>query len=400
MSASTPASMSAYYVLSTVIFLAFLAVGTTGPFLPLYAGSLGASLVDVAAIAGGFSTVSLVCGLFWGRASDRLGRRKPFLVGAMAALVVTNLLASFATTWWTLFALRLIEGAALGASGVASLALMGDILDGNPRRARLVGYYRMSGSLAFSLAIVVAGFAAETFGFGVTFRIAAGIYLVAFLIALSLPEPAERRTAARRDVSFASLLRGPLVPLLIIAASFGLPFAAVYSVWPIWISESLGLGRAVFGRLWGLAAFVEVPCMALAGYVTDRFGYRLTFLVGLTLFAGVFGLYFVAPLFAVPLTVLVVAQVVRGFAYAAFTATAITMAIEVAPADARGRASGLFQTAQSLAQIVGSYSGGPLATAAGYRALFAAAAGVVLLGAGYAGLALRRAPEAKRVESA
>ena len=397
--------MRAYLILSTVIFLTYLATGTTGPFLPLYAGSLGASLVEVAAVVGGFSTVSLVAGLFWGRASDRLGRRKPFLVGAMTALVATNLLASFATAWWTLLALRLVEGAAVGASGVASLALMGDILEGNPRRARLVGYYRMSGSLAFSLAIAAAGYAAERFGFGVTFRLAAGIYLATFLIALFLPEPAERRTSARREASFGALLRGPLRPLLVIAAAFGLPFAAVYSVWPIWIAESLGLGRAVFGRLWGIAAFVEVPCMALAGYVTDRFGYRPTFLVGLALFAGVFGLYLVAPEVAAPLglttlDVLVGAQVLRGLAYAAFTATALTMAIEVAPADARGRASGLFATAQSLAQIVGSYAGGPLATAAGYRTLFGTASAILLLGAGYAGLALRKSAGAARPERA
>jgi MFS family permease len=397
--------MVPYYVLSAVIFLTYLATGTTSPYLPLYAQSLGASLVDVAAIVGGFSTVNLIAGLFWGRASDRLGRRKPFLVGALAALAGVNLLASFATDWWMLLALRLVEGAAVGASGVASLALMGDILDGNPRRARLVGYYRMSASLAFAIAIAVAGFVAERLGFGVTYRIAAGIDLAAFLIALKLREPAERRTTAGRDLSFGSLLRGPLLPLLVIAASFGLPFAAVYSVWPIWIAESLGLGRAVFGRLWGLAAFVEVPCMALAGYVTDRLGYRPTFIAGLTLFAGVFGLYLAAPAIAAPLgvatlDVLVAAQVVRGFAYAAFTATALTMAIEVAPADARGRASGLFGTAQSLAQIVGSYAGGPLATAAGYRTLFAAAAGVILLGAGYAGVALRKTTGAARPERA
>lgn len=387
--------MLPFYILSAVIFLTFLASGTTMPFLALYAESLGASLVHIAWIVGGFSTVNLVANLLWGRVSDRVGRRKPFVVTAMAVLACTNLLISEAPVWWVILPLRLIEGAAFGAYSVASLAMMGDLLEGHPRRARLIGIYRMSGSLAFSIAIVIAGLVAQQYGFQTTYKVAAGIYLTAFIISLGLFEPravAHPSSISDGKTSFAALLRGPMLPLLVVAASFNVPFSAVYSVWPLWVSESLGLGRATFAQLWGLAAFIEVPAMALAGYVTDRFGRRPTFSAGLTLFASVYVLYVLAP----TLPGLVTAQVIRGFAFAAFTATALTMAIEVSPPEARGRAAGLFHMAQSLSAITGSYVGGPIAQGFGFQTLFASAATVLLLGTTYVQVAVKRAGEGER----
>ena len=402
--------MAAFYILASIIFLGFLASGTTGPFFPLYAASLGGSLADIALVVGTFSATNLIASLWWGRVADRIGRRKPLLVGAMGTLVLTNLLISQAGVWWVLLPLRLVEGVAIGAYGVANLAMMGDILEGHPHRARLIGAYRMSGSLAFSIAIVVAGLVAQTSGFHTTYTVASGIYFVAFAISLFLPEhrTAAASAGARARTSFAELARGPMLPLMIVAASFSLPFAAVYSMWPVWVADGLGLGRATFSQLWGLAAFVEVPCMALAGFATDRFGRRLTFGVGLVLFACVYLLYLNAPALGAllppvvlewlpaseapgrsALPVLIVAQVVRGFAFAAFTATALTMAIEVAPPAARGRSAGLFQMAQSLSGIVGSYLGGPIAQGVGYLALFAGAAATVLSGAVYTLVTLR-----------
>jgi MFS family permease len=310
----------------------------------------------------------------------------------MTGLALTNLAMANVPSWEWLVPLRVLEGLASSAHQVCSLALMGDILEGHPRRGRMVSGYRMSGSLAFSAAIVTSGWLAETIGFGGSYLLAAAVYSTGFLIALTIPERRGEHARSAGGASFGGLLRGPLLPLLIVAISFGLPFSSVYSVWPIWIADEQGFGRAVFSRLWGLAAFVEVPCMLLAGWVVDRAGRRPTFAFGLIAFALVYLSYASAP----PLSGLIATQVLRGFAFAAFTATALTMAIELAPPDARGRASGLYTTAQSLAQISGNWVGAPVAAALGFRALFALAAAVVLCGAIFSQLAFARRPEPAR----
>jgi MFS family permease len=134
--------------------------------------------------------------------------------------------------------------------------------------------------------------------------------------------------------------------------------------------------------------------MALAGYLTDRFGRRFTFFAGFSLFVGVYLLYFLVASSVLPVGALVVAQVIRGFAFAAFTATALTMVIDVSPPASRGQAAGLFNIAQSLSQIVGNYAGGPIAQALGFPALFAGAAGALLLGIAYVRVGVKPAEEA------
>jgi MFS family permease len=372
-------------VLASVIFLNFTAGGATMPFFSLYATSLGASLGQIAFVVGVQSAVAMVAGLVWGRVADRVGRRKPFIVGAVAAMALTSLAIARVPSWPWLVPLHVALGVAQGAQQVSSLALMGDILEGHPRRGRLVSGYRMSGSLAFSVAIVTSGWIAENVGLRGSFLLASGVYALSFLVALFITEPG-RLASTARSVGFVRLMRGPLRPLLILALSFGVPFSAVFSVWPIWVADVLGYGRATFSQLWGIAAFVEVPCILVAGMLVDRVGRRPTFVAGLTGFAVVYLLYVLEP----PLPGLVGAQVLRGIAFAAYTATALTMAIDLAPAEERGRAAGLFTSAQGLAQIAGSWVGGPLAAALGFRALFALASAAVLCGAAYSYLVLGR----------
>jgi MFS family permease len=57
----------------------------------------------------------MVAGLAWGRLADRLQRRKPFLIGAMAGLCFAHLATAFIPTWEALVPLRLVEGIAAGA---------------------------------------------------------------------------------------------------------------------------------------------------------------------------------------------------------------------------------------------------------------------------------------------
>jgi MFS family permease len=389
-----------YLTLSLIIFCGFIGVGSTSPFQTLYATSLGASLNQVAFITGVFSSVAMAAGLFSGRLADHFQRRKPFLVGAIALQALAHLATAFIPAWQALVPLRVLEGAGYGAFQMASLALMGHILEGQPARGRLISGYRMSGSLAFSVAIVLSGWIAQTAGFRGSYLLAAGVYSFAFVIALTVSEhqPARRAAAGhetepetsretqRETGGYRALLGGELRPLLVLALLYGLPFSAVYSVWPIWVANELGHGRAVYSQLWGLAAFVEVPCMLLSGYLIDRIGRRRTFTLGLAAFALVYLIYVAAP----PLAGLIAAQALRGFAFAAFTATSLTMAIELAPPAARGRAAGLYQTATSLAQVSGSWLGAPLAAAFGFQALYALAATAVTGAALYARTAVTR----------
>src|SRR5438552_1380964 len=72
-------------------FLGMSGIGFTLPFLPLYLGEQGLSDLSIGMV----STLAALAGLAQfpvGVWSDHVGRRKPFLVGALSILAVATLL--------------------------------------------------------------------------------------------------------------------------------------------------------------------------------------------------------------------------------------------------------------------------------------------------------------------
>jgi MFS family permease len=375
----------AFYLMCGISFLVFLATGSASPFLSLYITSLQGSLADVGWVVGGYSVASMISNIGWGRVTDSTGRRKPLVMGAMGTLMVTTTLIAHVSGWQQLVPLRIIEGFMFGAYSVGSIAMLGDLLDSSTAigkmRGRILGIYRTGGSLAFAISIVIAGKAAEQFGYHVTYSIAGIMYALAFVAAIFLREPRKPAPTARPPLvaelgELFKLARGPLLPLVIAVIAWSTPFSAVYSVWPVYIADAKGLGSAVFSQLWALAAFLEVPSMIVAGYLADRIGRARMFAISLFIFSAIFVAYAYAPIPGG----LIAAQVVRGFAFASFTATALTAVVELAPVTARGRAAGVYQLALALATIVGNSLGGPLASTFGYVPVFVGAAVVTLSG--------------------
>jgi SET family sugar efflux transporter-like MFS transporter len=185
-----------------------------------------------------------------------------------------------------------------------------------------------------------------------------------------------------------------MAPLLISAFLWSLVTGAVYAVWANYMVSDIGYSRAAMSRLWAVASLSEFPLMMVAGWLSDRIGRLPMLSLGFVAWAVVFVGYITVP--AMPWIVIV--QLVRGFAYSAFTATAMTYATEVRARAQRGRASGLYSSAGGLGSILGSSVGGTLAQFAGFRTMIATNAALIFAGALYlasAAFRYRRAPRVR-----
>ena len=76
-------------------------------------------------------------------------------------------------------------------------------------------------------------------------------------------------------------------------------------------------------------------------------------------------------------------QLIRGFAFAAFTATSMVYITEASTRQERGRAAGLLSSARGLGSIVGGTLGGLVTQLMGYVPMLAICAGLLLAGAIY-----------------
>jgi MFS family permease len=369
----------AFVRLTGVLFLVYLATGLWSPLLAVYTRSLGADTAQIGLVLATFQATNLASQYWWGRFSDRLGRRKPLLLLGTAGLCAAYLgIASVGYYGW-LFAVRAIEGVALAAYSTGSLALIGDLLEDQASRGRLMGTYRMFGSLAFSIAALSGGWLADTFSPRVPFLIAASCYALACALGSSIRERPTRldegprtkdESAGASDVHHPSFVVRPggrraLWSFLGLIFTWTFATGAVISLWPVYMT-TLGYNQTAIGGLWALAALGEAPYMLLAGHLSDRWGRKWVMLAGMALMSGVFLAYTVSPLFAW----LVGAQMVRSLAYASFEAPALLYATELGLRQQRGRLAGMYYSASGLGSILGSVAGGGAAQQFGMPLMF------------------------------
>lgn len=137
------------------------------PLLPFYVKELGGSGVSVFGLHLGVGTISgfivtaftvaqLVSAPFWGKFSDRVGRR-PTLIIALAASGIAYLIFGFAHSLLLLFLSRLVQGAGGGTVGVIQ-AYVADSTDPKDR-ARALGWLSATTNLGVALGPVLGSFA-------------------------------------------------------------------------------------------------------------------------------------------------------------------------------------------------------------------------------------------------
>jgi MFS family permease len=107
------------------------------PILPFYAKQLGASAFVYTCLVSAFSLATLLSSPYWGRFSDRYGRR-PALLIALGASALAYLVFGFATSLWVLLLSRLIQGAGGGTVGVIQ-AYLTDVT-ASKDRAKALGW--------------------------------------------------------------------------------------------------------------------------------------------------------------------------------------------------------------------------------------------------------------------
>ena len=386
----------AFVRLTGVLFLVYLATGLWSPLLAVYTRSLGADAAQIGLVLATFQATSLASQFLWGRLSDRLGRRKPLLLLGTAGLGVAYLGIASVDQYRWLFAARALEGVALAAYSIGSLALIGDLLEDQASRGRLMGTYRMFGSLAFSIAALSGGWLADQFSLRVPLFAAAGCYVLACALGSRIKErpattdhrrpttddrPSSANAGSRFSIlgSIASALPADALARRALWSFLGLifiwmfSFGAVISLWPVYMN-TIGYSQTAIGGLWALAALGEVPCLLFAGHLSDRWGRKWVMLMGMGLMSGVFLAYTLSSAFAW----LVGAQMVRSLAYASFEAPSLLYATELGLRQQRGRLAGMYYSASGVGGIVGSAAGGATAQQIGLPLMFQGVVAIML----------------------
>ncbi|NWG19260.1 MAG: MFS transporter [Chloroflexi bacterium] len=371
---------SAYLRMTAVLFMVFAAGGLINPLMSVYVQSVGASTAQIGLTVAVFQAASLASQYWWGNRSDRIGRRKPLVLIGTAGMAL-GYVATASVNWYGwLFPIRIVEGLAMAAYQAGSLALIGDVLEDEAARGRLMGLYRSLGSLAFAGAALTGGVLADQFGLRTPLLLAASFLALAFLLLLGVrervvaqPPPAAMPLAGAPAAPerLADVLprdaRARMVLWSFLALSFVWFFGmgSVVSLWPVYM-RGVGYTQTYVSGLWALAALGEVPCLMIAGWLADRWGRKWVIIGGVTGMAFVYTAYTLST----TLAWLIPVQMIRSLAYSAFETPAMLYATELGLRRQRGRLSGLYYTASGVGGIAGAALGGAAAQLSGLPPMY------------------------------
>src|ERR1700691_59049 len=210
-------------VLFLIVLVDLIGFGLVIPLLPFYAERFAASPQEVTALMAVFSLMAMLTAPFWGRLSDRIGRR-PVLMSSMAAAALAYLWLGFADALWMVFAARALAGAC-GGNIAAANAYIADVTTPE-NRAKGMGMIGAAFGLGFivgpALGGVVAGHNIATADLRTPGLIACALSLTALLGVVFVLKESRRaglRQRARRSRVEAlrdALGRKTLAPLLAI----------------------------------------------------------------------------------------------------------------------------------------------------------------------------------------
>jgi MFS transporter, DHA1 family, tetracycline resistance protein len=364
----------------TVNFISLVGFGLMFPVFAIHGREIGASGWEIAGAVAAFSFGQFLSSPFWGRWSDRHGR-KPVLVGSLALGSLVYLLHIWAETPAMLLAVRFVSGLATGSFSVA-FAVASDIST-PATRTRVMGVVGAGFSLGFIFGPAIGGFTASITGEKGAFDLVCvvGGMITLFGAAITwwmLPEtcrPSDTQQAAPPKAR--ELLRSPALAMPILISFVAVAaFAKMESVLTLFADDVLHLRPLGIGLMFGgMGTISTLTQLLLTGHVARWMGERGMLLLSLAIIAlGTFLLGIAQDVVGAACGLLFTSI---GFAFVNPALSALTSM--AAPADAQGTAMGLMQSANALGRVLGPTAAGILYDVQGPASPFFWASGLLVL---------------------
>ena len=370
--------MSPLLVIFLTVFIDLLGFGIIIPLLPFYAEHFGASALMVGLLSTSFSVAQFLFAPFWGRLSDRIGRRPVILLGLLGSAVSYALFA-VATSLAALFVARTLAGVA-GANIPTAQAFIADTTTAETR-ARGMGIIGAAFGLGFIFGPAIGGFLSH-WGYAAPAWFASALSLANFGAALVLLP--ESRPAHAGDVSRPGRLEvirravmRPNLPMVLLVYFLVLTsFASFEAMFALYSERRFGFTAATIGYMFAWVGVVLATVQGLlVGRVVRRVGERVVIPAAIMVLAGALGL---VPL-AGSVPVLAAACGLLAFGMGFNSPSLLSAISQLADPRDQGSTLGVSQSLGSLARIIGPLWGGWVFDHLGVRFPFYTAGGLMLV---------------------
>jgi len=367
------------------------------PLLPIFAASLGARDVVLGLVASVSTLTGVLLEPIVGSLSDRAGRRRWILVGAVL-FVGMPFVYRFVTTPEQLIVVRVLHGMATAVYTPVSLAYVSEISRG--REAERMGWFAIARGVSYVIGPLVAGWLLLGFDPATVFTFIGCLSVAAFLPVFLMEEPVADRGGPSREQKREAIRRGFVsgvrTPALWLAgAANGSVLVGLYAAKVFLPIHALGLGAntLMVGSFFALQELTYVLLAPVGGRLGDRFGHLATVRSGIVVMALAMASLAVLP----PDLSLALPALLIGIGQALVLPVALGMASTSVDPDRVGAGLGIVGSLNGGAKVVGPLLAGALIRFLDFTATFLTLAGLLLAGAFALSLAVRRpSPSAGR----
>jgi MFS family permease len=346
--------------------------------LPAYIGAAGR--VDISAFTGQLSlfgvdvlavTPSLLIGLvlslfgflnsfsqpFTGRASDRAGKRKAFILAGLALLGAASGAYALVSDYRLVLLLRALQGVGAALTIPCTVALVNELAT-TQTRGNNFGVFNTFRLIGFGFGPVVAGVVLTRWGFDAAFAVAvAGAFVSFLLVSLLVSDPETTEASAGEDLSIAvrgdDRLLDPVFALGVATVCMGVCIALFATLEPL-INDRLDQSNVLFGLEFGTVVIANVLFQVPIGRASDAYGRRPFLVAGFALLVP----STLAQGFVTTPATMVAARFAQGVAVAAVFAPSLAVAGDLAREGESGTTLSVLTMGFGLGTALGPLASG------------------------------------------
>jgi predicted MFS family arabinose efflux permease len=295
---------------------------------------------------------------------------------AVLAMGMTNFSYSFARSSLAFAVVHAINGFAYGAVTTLYMAFYVDSLSPDENRNHAMGYYVGTLALGYSTGNLFGGLIADHLGYGPTFQVAALLSLVPIALLWFLHGPSgqgadkaneKAKTKLTSKHSFNAILEPELATVIIVALFLNL----LHQMSGVFISlYGLGVGMSLtqIGVIRAAYAGCNAVTRPISGHVVNKIGHRGLSYAGIPLQSALLMLIPLFTGFGAIITIYVLSGLMRAIV---LVANAVGLVQDVDENRVkRGLASGIYNAAGDLGNILGPLIGGLIAQATSIGGVF------------------------------
>ena len=341
-----------YIFLCAVAFLTILSGSVINPLLSIFAKRIGAVGVTIGLVVSAYWTARIFMEIPSGLLSSKLGYFKLMATG-LTLTILGNILCHFVHNPYQLMVGRAMIGLGAPLFYAVAMTFVVDLFTAE-RRGSAMGFFQGVEFIGTILGSSISGYIVSLLGFRKTFLLSSLIGALALLLLSISGIRHRRRMEEARHIPLSAILevlanRNIIVASSSIFAEYMMSTGVLYTIFPIYMNERMGLSLTLIGIILSVRSLGFVSAMFTMGPISDRIGRRPVLLFGLI----ATGILIVLLRYAYSPILIAATIFLIGLSTGAIWIVSPVIASESVRGELRGAAIGTYRTFFDLGSIIG-----------------------------------------------